>query len=428
MNCKTFWIVVFALITSISGFSQEVDLRKRLVLERFESDAAIQWVRYFRGYLDHRYVVDILLASDGEQIHGAMRVELDSLVYYLDGVQQDSTFLLEETDENGSDVAFVTGIFNGLEFNGYWKNKRGDIQLPFRFTDPKQFKRLPVASPRLISFDTRDEPWKGHWSLYTDGVGQLAGSFTDGQGQWYQVRSGGLFGHLWKMILIGKEAPFVRTVFLHLDEKRLLTDPEAEGFRLKKWREYAVFTFKNTVSYSAFSSVMQVNQEFNRLRLYTEGQLPVPDLQKHAGEEEFRAYALYYDFFIPVLLDEDWIVGQWVRSSYSQDMGHVYEDFLFHFRLSNWEVFKPELWKSETQIQPEELLQHAPPLETVFGDDPIWQLLSEFPEAGVFDRIVYTPRGAFLVNHYNHYSGMMMIPLSHAGLDEWLSDKLRNTK
>jgi hypothetical protein len=428
MNACVRKCLVIILLGMSTLSAQEVDLRKKLVLERFESDTSVQWVRYFRGFLDQRYALDILLASDGEQLHGAMRFERDSLVYYLDGVYQDSTVMLEETDESGSEVAFVTGRFDGIEFTGYWKNKRGDIQFPLQFVETRQSKKLKIARPQLFSFDTKQDPWKGHWSLYTDGASHLFGSFIDAGGQWYQVRSAGWYDGIWKIMIVGQENPYVRVAYLNLQRKRLFMDLDADGYQLKKWREYPVFSMQHAVSYTTFSSLLKINQEYGRLRQYTEGQLPVVDELGDSDLEISRAYALRYDFFMPIYLDEKWIIGQWVRSFYTQDKGHTYDDFLFHFRQEIWEVFKPEKWSKEAEFTLADLQRDAPPLESLYGEEGLWQLISEYPEAAMFDRVVYTPYGTYLVNHYNHYSGMMLLPINHPAMQTYLQSLLKPVK
>ena len=75
-----------------------------------------------------------------------------------------------------------------------------------------------------------------------------------------------------------------------------------------------------------------------------------------------------------------------------------------------------------------DLQRDAPPLESLYGEEGLWQLISEYPEAAMFDRVVYTPYGTYLVNHYNHYSGMMLLPINHPAMQTYLQSLLKPVK
>jgi hypothetical protein len=414
----------------ISLSAQEVDLRKRLVLERFESEQEVQWVKYFRGYLDNRFVCDILLASDGSQLHGAMRIELDTLVYYLDGVVQDSLILIEETDENGSELAFIGGVFDGTSFYGTWKNKRGDLQFPFEFTEYRQFKKLISANPVLYSFKTKSGPLTGHWSIYSDQIDFISGTFISEDQEWFQIRRAGRdVNGLWKIILVHEGGTFVEAVSLDLKAKKIIYEDGKSKISTKKWREYNVFNFDKKSSYSDFNCFFRVPDEYKRLQqfaklnlIHNPDQTPGDDIL----EGIYRGYNLHQDFFIPIFINTDWVIGQWVRSTYSFEHGHQYKDLLIHYQLSTRTVVPYDLWWKERGIQDIDLSKIGSDFIYLNRQAGIWEHVADGNEQDYnYDRLVVTPMGMKLVNKYNSHTGLMLVPISGSQIDDWVKSQTK---
>ncbi len=417
---------LFFIVLRISA--QEVDLRKKLVLDRFESDQEVQWVKYFRGYLDNRFVCDILLASDGSQLHGAMRIEQDTLVYYLDGILQDSLLMIEETDENGSELAFVGGVFDGCSFYGTWKNKRGDLQFPLEFTEYRLFKKLNSAKPVLYSFITKTGSLAGQWSIYTDQIDFISGTFISEDQEWFQIRRAGRDEHgFWKIILVHEGGTFVEAVTLDFKAKKIIYEDGKSQISTRKWREYKIFTFQKKSSYSDFKCLFKVPDEYKRLQQfvignlnYTPDQIPGDDII----EGSHRGYNLQQDFFIPIYISSEWVIGQIVRSTYSFELGHQYSDLLIHYHLKSRNIVPyDQLWKNGgidninlSKLGQDFILQNR--------QSGIWEHIAEGKESDYnYDRLVVTPFGLKLVNKYNQHTGLMLVPISDTRVDDWVKSQ-----
>jgi hypothetical protein len=405
-------------------YGQEVDLRKRLVLERFDSDAEIKWVRYFRGYLDHRYVVDLLLASDGQQVHGAMRIELDSIVFYLDGVEEDGRLLLDETDEDGAEIAFLVGIFDGLNFDGHWKNKRGDIQFTLQFSETKQFRKIEGAKPSLFSFDTRVDGFNGHWSLYCDGGSYISGTYIDDVNEWYQIRPAGRQDDLWKILIVHQQGRQVYQAFLDLKRNRIYLPGVSDGTKMKRRMDFPVFSFRKFTTYSDFHCALEVNKEYRRLKLFVDSTFQTDHPEMLESEEQIRGHALKQHFVNPIYFDHNWLVFQWVMSTYTPETGHIYEDFLVHFRLDKMEVMPFDHWWIENGVKDIPLAPTFKQFLQDFEQNQLWFEPAEYGEYLVFDRLVYTPKGVHFTNQYNTVVGSLLVPVLHFEIRDWVDAKL----
>lgn len=429
---KQFGILFLLFFIVLRLSAQEVDLRKRLVLERFESEQEVQWVKYFRGYLDNRFVCDLLLASDGVQLHGAMRIEMDTLVYYLDGILQDSLILLEETDENGSELAFIGGVFDGISFNGTWKNKRGDLQFPFEFTEHRLFKKIVTAKPVLYSFNTKSGNLAGHWSIYTDQIDFISGTYISEDREWFQIRRAGRDKNgFWKIMLVHEEGKFVEAVTIDFKAKKIIYEDGKSQIQTRKWREYKVLTFQKKSSYSDFKCLFKVPDEYKRLQQfvignlnYTPDQIPGDDII----EGSHRGYNLQQDFFIPIYISSEWVIGQIVRSTYSFEHGHQYADLLIHYHLKSRNIVPyDQLWK-EGGIENINLSKFGTDFIEQNRQSGIWEHIAEGKESDyIYDRLVVTPLGIKLVNKYNQHTGLMLVPISDIRIDNWVKS-LNKTK
>jgi hypothetical protein len=425
---KKVGILFFLCFIALNLSAQEVDLRKRLVIERFESDQEVQWVKYFRGYLDNRFVCDILLASDGSQLHGAMRIELDTLVYYLDGVIQDSLVILEETDENGAELAFIGGIFDGISFSGTWKNKRGDLQFPFEFTETRHFKKLNSAKPVLYSFKTKKGALVGHWSVYSDQIDFISGTFISEDQEWFQIRRAGRDENgLWKIILVHEGGSFIQAVTLDMKAKNIIYEDGQSQIAARKWREYDVLSFQNKSSYSDFNWLLRVPDEYKRLQLFVKtnlinfsDQTPGDDIL----EGTYRGYNLHQDFFIPIYISSDWIIGQWVRSIYSFEHGHQYTDLLVHYHLGTRNVMPYDQWWSERGLIDLDLSEVSRDFIQQNRHAGVWAHVAESDDFDYqYERLVVSPLGMKLVNRYNQHTGLMLVPIQDPKLDDWVKSQ-----
>lgn len=407
--------------------SQEVDMRKRLVLDKFPTEESVLWTRYYRGFLDHRFAVDILLASDGMQVHGAMRIEMDDHFYYLDGEQRGDLLLLEETDEEGTELAFITGYFDGRAFNGHWKNNRGDVRFDLQFYEYKYFSKLMRAMPRLSSFKTKNEPLKGYWSVYDDGFTVLLGTFITDQGTLFQIRGNRLQGSdEWSVNVFNREQELIFNLRLDLKSKMAkLPAGHPQNIPLKGFKNYPIFEFHHESTYTFFINQLKVSKEHKRLKVFGEKFFFPGDIdQKVMENQAFRGYTLLMDFFYPVYLSEDWVVGFWVQSDYQWEGGLKYQDLLVHYYLKNRTIRPFDIEWSEEGKGP--VLQALVQNRLERFEKQYRDIIKTLPAQSKQIRWVYTPIGHFAAFDYNEMHGLLLIPIEDDALDQHVHQSNKN--
>jgi hypothetical protein len=422
---KSFFLVLLASIACDSLYSQETDMRKKIVLERFDSDQEILWVKYFRGYLDKRFVCDILLASDGEQVHGAMLIDLDTFNYFLDGVIEDGTMILEETDVMGLELGWVGGTFNGTDFKGTWKNKRGDLQFSFEFTEVKRFKQLKRVTPRLLHFNTKSPELSGHWSIYTDNDQVLQGSFINSDGEYHQVRPRQIDENGdWLVHLIHQDGVDVKTLLLDLNRGRIywldLDDP-GSFIAIKQFNEIDIFSATNTYNFHEFISEIQVLDEFKKFKIYLDEKYQ-PWLQsrtKPVYDDFQRGQLVLRHFFVPVYLDHQMMNGLFVVSTYDVLQGHSYHSIPCYVDLKRRQIFHPEAGMDQIEQSWGELYAIADIELDKMKHQGMWSHAAVFLEPSDFRHLFVTPYGCLIGNNYNAVTGLILLPVN----DSWSREK-----
>lgn len=129
-------IFLFAwFLLSGYGLSAQYTFTEESAKALFENSADQLWVKSYTGLLDYYHPIEMILATDGDDVKGFYKMGADKLVYLIEGNKTEDDMQLIEFDENHHLTARIELNGHNGDFIGTWSESEIERNLPLRFTE-----------------------------------------------------------------------------------------------------------------------------------------------------------------------------------------------------------------------------------------------------------------------------------------------------
>ncbi len=114
-------IIVITFLTLQGIYAQKV-YTKADVRALFKKSTKNLWINYLSGTLDGRYVVDMIIGSDGKECKGLYTLRESGHTFFFEGLDKDHSLKLAEFTVDDKNTGTIMGHYDGEKLDAHWQN------------------------------------------------------------------------------------------------------------------------------------------------------------------------------------------------------------------------------------------------------------------------------------------------------------------
>lgn len=136
-----FFTSIILLFLFQLSFSQTLEQEIR---SRFTNPRKVDFLKYYKGRIDHFNDIALVLAHDGQKCKGQLTYLRSKTIFNLEGTIMNQQFLLNELDELGNVTGSLNGEIKGNSIEAEWENLNNSIGKKAILTETTKLEDFPV--------------------------------------------------------------------------------------------------------------------------------------------------------------------------------------------------------------------------------------------------------------------------------------------